>query len=141
LQTEPLQWSCYREIPILTKNEILGRGHTAFFADYSDRAGLPPVEVRVRAHFRVDGAADERRGGGGVVECAAPPCPPGPSRTRPIRGPAPPQGGAGADWLLQQPVSVRGSPVSPQRFRRHSLPESFQRPVRLSQGGVGPHRA
>ena len=36
LHTEPLQWSCYREIPVLTKQEILDRGHTAFFADYAE---------------------------------------------------------------------------------------------------------
>jgi phenylacetate-CoA ligase len=35
LHGAPLQWSCYREIPILTKQEILDRGHTAFFADYA----------------------------------------------------------------------------------------------------------
>ncbi len=35
LHTEPLHWSCYREIPILTKQEIVQRGHTAFFADYA----------------------------------------------------------------------------------------------------------
>ena len=36
LHNEPLQWSCYREIPVLTKQEILDRGHTAFFADYTE---------------------------------------------------------------------------------------------------------
>jgi phenylacetate-CoA ligase len=36
LHPEPLAWSCYREIPVLTKNEILDRGHTAFFADYAE---------------------------------------------------------------------------------------------------------
>jgi phenylacetate-CoA ligase len=36
LHTEPLQWSCYREIPVLTKQEILDRGHTSFFADYTE---------------------------------------------------------------------------------------------------------
>lgn len=36
LHLEPLQWSCYREIPVLTKQEILDRGHTAFFADYAE---------------------------------------------------------------------------------------------------------
>ncbi len=36
LHAEPLQWSCYREIPILTKQEILDRGHMAFFADYAE---------------------------------------------------------------------------------------------------------
>lgn len=36
LHDEPLQWSCYKEIPVLTKNEILDRGHTAFFADYAE---------------------------------------------------------------------------------------------------------
>ena len=35
LHPERLQWSCYREIPVLTKQEILDRGHTAFFADYA----------------------------------------------------------------------------------------------------------
>lgn len=36
LHREPLQWSCYREIPPLTKHEIVQRGHTAFFADYRE---------------------------------------------------------------------------------------------------------
>jgi phenylacetate-CoA ligase len=36
LHPAPLQWSCYREIPVLTKQEILDRGHTAFFADYAE---------------------------------------------------------------------------------------------------------
>jgi phenylacetate-CoA ligase len=36
LHPEPLQWSCFREIPVLTKQEILDRGHTAFFADYAE---------------------------------------------------------------------------------------------------------
>ena len=36
LHSAPLQWSCFREIPVLTKNEILQRGHTAFFADYAE---------------------------------------------------------------------------------------------------------
>ena len=36
LHNETLQWSCYREIPILTKKEILDRGHTAFFSDYAE---------------------------------------------------------------------------------------------------------
>ncbi len=36
LHNEPLQWSCYREIPVLTKQEIAQRGHTAFFADYAE---------------------------------------------------------------------------------------------------------
>ncbi len=36
LHTEPLQWSCYREIPLLTKQEIVQRGHTAFFHDYAE---------------------------------------------------------------------------------------------------------
>jgi len=36
LHPDPLQWSCYREIPVLTKKEILDRGHTAFFADYAE---------------------------------------------------------------------------------------------------------
>lgn len=34
LHPEPLQWSCYREIPALSKREIVERGHQAFFADY-----------------------------------------------------------------------------------------------------------
>ena len=35
LHGEPLRWSCYREIPALSKQEIVRRGHTAFFADYT----------------------------------------------------------------------------------------------------------
>jgi phenylacetate-CoA ligase len=34
LHAEPLQWSCYREIPSLSKREIVEHGHQAFFADY-----------------------------------------------------------------------------------------------------------
>src|ERR1035438_4492003 len=34
LHPDPLQWSCYREIPALSKKEIVERGHQAFFADY-----------------------------------------------------------------------------------------------------------
>ncbi|HLP25650.1 MAG TPA: CoF synthetase, partial [Acidobacteriota bacterium] len=36
LHREPLQWACYREIPVLTKQEIVQRGHTAFFSDYRE---------------------------------------------------------------------------------------------------------
>jgi phenylacetate-CoA ligase len=36
LHPEPLKWSCYREIPSLSKQEIVRRGHTAFFADYRE---------------------------------------------------------------------------------------------------------
>jgi phenylacetate-CoA ligase len=36
LHDEPLQWSCYHEIPTLSKHEIIQRGHQAFFADYAD---------------------------------------------------------------------------------------------------------
>lgn len=36
LHTEPLHWSCYREIPLLTKQEIVQRGPEAFFADYQE---------------------------------------------------------------------------------------------------------
>ena len=35
LHSDPLQWSCYREIPALSKKEIVERGHQAFFADYA----------------------------------------------------------------------------------------------------------
>ena len=34
LHPEPLQWACYHSIPVLTKQEILQRGPTAFFSDY-----------------------------------------------------------------------------------------------------------
>jgi len=30
LHSEALQWSCYREIPALSKKEIIERGHQAF---------------------------------------------------------------------------------------------------------------
>jgi phenylacetate-CoA ligase len=36
LHEQPLQWSCYREIPALSKREIVERGHQAFFADYAE---------------------------------------------------------------------------------------------------------
>jgi phenylacetate-CoA ligase len=36
LHAEPLQWSCYREIPALSKKEIIEHGHQAFFADYRE---------------------------------------------------------------------------------------------------------
>jgi phenylacetate-CoA ligase len=36
LHAEPLQWSCYSEIPALSKREIVERGHQAFFADYAE---------------------------------------------------------------------------------------------------------
>ena len=35
LHPDPLQWSCYREIPLLTKQEIIARGPAGFFADYA----------------------------------------------------------------------------------------------------------
>jgi phenylacetate-CoA ligase len=34
LHVEPLQWACYREIPALSKREIVEVGHQSFFADY-----------------------------------------------------------------------------------------------------------
>lgn len=36
LHSEPLQWSCYREIPTLSKKDIVTHGHQAFFADYAE---------------------------------------------------------------------------------------------------------
>ena len=36
LHPNPLQWSCYRKIPALSKKEIVGEGHQAFFADYAE---------------------------------------------------------------------------------------------------------
>lgn len=36
LHREPLQWPCYREMPVLTKQEIVQHGHEAFFADYRE---------------------------------------------------------------------------------------------------------
>jgi phenylacetate-CoA ligase len=36
LHPEPLRWSCYREMPLLTKKEIVERGPSAFFADYAE---------------------------------------------------------------------------------------------------------
>lgn len=35
LHPEPLRWGCYREIPALSKKEIVERGHRAFFEDYA----------------------------------------------------------------------------------------------------------
>ena len=36
LHPEPLQWSCYREIPALSKKEIVQGGHQSFFSDYRE---------------------------------------------------------------------------------------------------------
>ncbi len=35
LHAEPLEWACFREIPALSKKEIVERGHQAFFSDYT----------------------------------------------------------------------------------------------------------
>jgi phenylacetate-CoA ligase len=35
LHAEPLQWACYREIPALSKKDIVAEGHQAFFQDYA----------------------------------------------------------------------------------------------------------
>jgi len=34
LHPDPLHWSCFREIPALSKKDIVEQGHQAFFADY-----------------------------------------------------------------------------------------------------------
>ena len=34
LHPDPLQWSCFREIPALSKKDIVENGHQAFFEDY-----------------------------------------------------------------------------------------------------------
>lgn len=36
LHPEPLQWACYHKIPVLTKEEIVRRGHASFFPDYRE---------------------------------------------------------------------------------------------------------
>lgn len=36
LHEGPLHWACYKEIPALSKKEIVERGHTAFFSDYRE---------------------------------------------------------------------------------------------------------
>jgi len=36
LHAEPLRWSCFQEIPLLTRKEITDRGPAAFFADYGE---------------------------------------------------------------------------------------------------------
>ncbi len=36
LHPAPLEWSCFREIPLLTKPEIVRAGPAAFFADYAE---------------------------------------------------------------------------------------------------------
>jgi phenylacetate-CoA ligase len=36
LHPDALRWSCYREIPALSKREIVERGHRAFFADFRE---------------------------------------------------------------------------------------------------------
>jgi phenylacetate-CoA ligase len=36
IHREPLEWSCYNEIPALSKREIVESGHQSFFADYRE---------------------------------------------------------------------------------------------------------
>jgi phenylacetate-CoA ligase len=36
LHAEPLKWACYREIPALSKREIVEVGHQSFFEDYRE---------------------------------------------------------------------------------------------------------
>jgi phenylacetate-CoA ligase len=36
LHSDTLQWSCYQEIPTLSKKDIVEQGHQAFFADYRE---------------------------------------------------------------------------------------------------------
>jgi len=36
LHSEQMQWACYRELPTLSKDEIIERGHQAFFVDYQE---------------------------------------------------------------------------------------------------------
>lgn len=36
LHADPLRWACFREIPVLSKREIVEHGHQAFFADYAE---------------------------------------------------------------------------------------------------------
>ena len=36
LHSQALHWACFREIPALSKKEIVERGHQAFFADYAE---------------------------------------------------------------------------------------------------------
>ena len=71
LHAEPLQWSCYREIPALSKQEIVQRGHAAFFADYAEiERGLQGQALRIREHVRHHCRADDRHHGGGLVDGA-----------------------------------------------------------------------
>lgn len=44
LHAEPLQWGCYQEIPLLTKREIVERGHLAFFDNGAE------VDAKVQRH-------------------------------------------------------------------------------------------
>ena len=36
LHDNPLEWACFREIPALSKKEIVAHGHQAFFADFRE---------------------------------------------------------------------------------------------------------
>ena len=53
LHPEPLQWSCYREIPALSKKEIVERGHQAFFANYAEiERGF--IDATFAPHLRLE---------------------------------------------------------------------------------------
>ena len=139
--TEALRWSCYREIPALSKREIVETGHQSFFPDYreverglADRrfeyentSGTTAAPMTV---IMEDGwwAAQTRRAYRASAD---------PAR---VRGPAAPQVRAGPGGVLEQPLPLRGPPVPAPLFRRDGVPEPLERPLRLLRGGVGPDR-
>ncbi len=141
IHPEPLQWSCYQEIPALSKREIVEAGHQSFFADYRGggaRAGRPPL--RVREHLRHDGGADDGHHGGRLVGGADAAGLPGLADPSGVRRPAAPQVRPGPGRLLEQPLPVRGPSLPAPLFRRDRVPEPVERPLRLLGGGVGPDR-
>ena len=65
LHADPLRWSCYREIPALSKKEIVERGHQAFFADY---AVIERGFAEKKFEYESTGRSEERRVGKECME-------------------------------------------------------------------------
>jgi phenylacetate-CoA ligase len=111
LHAEPLRWSCYAELPALSKKEIVQRGHQAFFRDYRDiERGLAEKRFEYESTggttqspmtvIMEDGWWNAQTGLPRVADPAA------------IRWAPVPQVCPRSRGLLQQPLPVRGSPLS-----------------------------
>jgi len=134
LHSEALQWSCYREIPALSKREIVENGHQSFFTDYREiERGLAdrsfeyentsgttsaPMTVIMEDGWWAAQTLRAYRASPILAEFAG----------RPHRK------------CVLAPVGCSSNlcPYEDHPFP-HRLPEPLQRPVRLLRGRMGPH--